>query len=90
MSQESSASEAVDVVLYLFVLGPAVEWCLKSPRVNGGRPGSRRGIALAVCLLAAIAGEENRWAGRDGAAGSWDGWATALTGCARRSREAHV
>ena len=47
--------DAFDMVLYLFVLGPAVEWCLKSPRVNGKRPGSRRGITLAVVLLAAIA-----------------------------------
>ena len=62
MSREESsgASEAVDVVLYLFVLGPVVEWCLKSPRVNAGRPGSRRGIVLAVCLLAVIAGEDMR------------------------------
>ena len=47
--------DAFDMVLYLFVLGPAVEWCLKSPRVNGKRPGSRRGIPPAVVLLAAIA-----------------------------------
>lgn len=49
------SSEIVDFVLYMFVLGPSVEWCLKSPRVNKGRPGSARGIALAVALLAAIA-----------------------------------
>ena len=53
--EESGAGEMVDVVLYLFVLGPAVEWCLKSPRVNGSRPGSRRGIALAIGLLALVA-----------------------------------
>ena len=47
--------DAFDMVLYLFVLGPAVEWCLKSKRVNGSRPGSRRGIGLAVALLAAVA-----------------------------------
>mmetsp|Transcript_46168 Transcript_46168/g.76331 ORF Transcript_46168/g.76331 Transcript_46168/m.76331 type:complete len:384 (-) Transcript_46168:139-1290(-) len=63
----SSTAEIVDVVLYLFVLGPAVEWCLKSPRVNRGRPGSRSGIALAVCLLATIAGGKLAFelAGRD-------------------------
>lgn len=47
--------DAFDMVLYLFVLGPAVEWCLKSKRVNGSRPGSRRGIGLAVALLATVA-----------------------------------
>ena len=53
----SSGSELIDFVLYMFVLGPAVEWCLKSPKVNpGGKPGSARGIALAVVLLAVIAG----------------------------------
>ena len=49
-------SEIVDFILYMFVLGPAVEWCLKSPKVNPSRPGSIRGIALATLLLAAIAG----------------------------------
>jgi len=49
-------SEIIDFVLYMFVLGPSVEWCLKNPKVNGSRPGSLRGIALAVALLAAIAG----------------------------------
>ena len=37
-------------VLIMFVLGPAVEWCLKSPRVNGGRPASLQGMALAALL----------------------------------------
>ena len=49
-------SEIIDFVLYMFVLGPSVEWCLKSPKINGSRPGSLRGIALAIALLAAIAG----------------------------------
>lgn len=53
--EESSMSEVFDIVLYMFVLGPAVEWCLKSPRVNKGRATSRRGILLAVLLLSAIA-----------------------------------
>mmetsp|Transcript_7162 Transcript_7162/g.17880 ORF Transcript_7162/g.17880 Transcript_7162/m.17880 type:complete len:372 (+) Transcript_7162:45-1160(+) len=54
--EESGASEIFDVVLYMFVLGPAVEWCLKSPKVNKGRATSRRGILLAVLLLSSIAG----------------------------------
>ena len=54
-SEESIGGDAFDMVLYLFVLGPAVEWCLKSKRVNGNRPGSRRGITLAVLLLGAVA-----------------------------------
>eukprot|EP00966_Prymnesium_polylepis_P003950 90194-Prymnesium_polylepis.1 len=56
-SQEESSgmSEIFDIVLYMFVLGPAVEWCLKSPRVNKGLATSRRGILLAVLLLSAIA-----------------------------------
>ena len=54
-SDGPSSFEALDMVLYLFVLGPAVEWCLKSERVNKGRPGSRSGIALAVCLLGLVA-----------------------------------
>ena len=53
--EESGAGEMIDIVLYMFVLGPAVEWCLKSPRVNKGRATSRRGIFLAVGLLTAIA-----------------------------------
>ena len=58
MSSEGGegTSEIVDFILYMFVLGPAVEWCLKSPKVNPIRPGSIRGIALATLLLAAIAG----------------------------------
>ena len=48
-------SEIFDIVLYMFVLGPAVEWCLKSPKVNKGRATSKRGIMLAVLLLGAIA-----------------------------------
>ena len=59
--ESSSAGEAVDVILYLFVLGPAVEWCLKSQTVNKQQPGSKRGIALAVCLLAAFAGAKLAW-----------------------------
>ena len=55
-TEESGSSEMIDFILYMFVLGPSVEWCLKSPRVNRGRPGSWRGIALAVALLSAIAG----------------------------------
>ena len=53
---ESGGGDVVDFLLYMFVLGPAVEWCLKSPRVNKGRPATTRGIALAVLLLAAVAG----------------------------------
>ena len=53
--EEEAGSQAFDVILYLFVLGPAVEWCLKSPRVNRGQPGSMRGMALAIALLAALA-----------------------------------
>ena len=53
--EEEAGSQAFDVILYLFVLGPAVEWCLKSPRVNRGQPGSMRGMALAITLLAALA-----------------------------------
>ena len=48
-------SEIFDIVLYMFVLGPAVEWCLKSPKVNKGRATSSRGIMLAVLLLGSIA-----------------------------------
>ena len=71
MAKEEDASgggDIIDFVLYMFVLGPAVEWCLKSPRVNrGGKPGSAAGIALAVLLLAAIAGAKLSWEffGRD-------------------------
>jgi len=61
MSEEGSANDAIDIVIYLFVLGPAVEWCLKSPRVNKGRPGSWRGISLAVALLALIATGKMAW-----------------------------
>ena len=53
--EEAAGSQAFDVILYLFVLGPAVEWCLKSPRVNRGQPGAMRGMALAITLLAALA-----------------------------------
>ena len=56
MSEEGGTSDLVDFLLYMFVLGPSVEWCLKSPRVNKTRPGSWRGIALASLLLATIAG----------------------------------
>lgn len=52
---ESGAGEIFDIVLYMFVLGPAVEWCLKSPRVNKGKVTSRRGVLLAVILLGSIA-----------------------------------
>ena len=47
--------DAFDMVLYLFVLGPAVEWCLKSPRVNKTRPASplgkrsRAGFSRSIC-----------------------------------------
>ena len=63
----SGGGDLVDFVLYMFVLGPAVEWCLKSPRVNRGRPGSATGIALAALLLAGIAGVKLSWElmGRD-------------------------
>jgi hypothetical protein len=52
--EAGSQADALDFVIYLFVLGPLVEFCLKSKRVN---PGSdrRRGIALAIALLAAVA-----------------------------------
>ena len=53
--EESGMSELFDIVLYMFVLGPAVEWCLKSPKVNKGRSTSRRGVLLAILLLSAIA-----------------------------------
>eukprot|EP00967_Tisochrysis_lutea_P061554 scaffold78903_cov43-Tisochrysis_lutea.AAC.1 len=57
MSEEgsNSSNDAIDIVLYVFVLGPAVEWCLRSPRVNKSGPGSWRGISLAVTLLALVA-----------------------------------
>ena len=58
---EGSTGDALDIVLYLFVLGPAVEWCLKSPRVNRGRPGSWRGVSLAVLLLALVAAGKMAW-----------------------------
>jgi hypothetical protein len=63
----SGGGDLVDFVLYMFVIGPAVEWCLKSPKVNRSRPASPRGIALAVLLLAAIAGAKLSWEliGRD-------------------------
>ena len=63
----SGGGEIVDFVLYMFVLGPAVEWCLKSKKVNPHRPASVQGIALAVLLLAAIAGVKLSWeyVGRD-------------------------
>jgi len=54
-SDEGGSSEVIDFLLYMFVLGPSVEWCLKSPRVNGPRPGSWRGIALATAVLACVA-----------------------------------
>jgi len=53
--ESSMGGDAFDMILYLFVLGPAVEWCLKSKRVNGSKPGSRRGIMLAVALLCTLA-----------------------------------
>ena len=53
---QSGGSEIIDFLLYMFVLGPAVEWCLKSPRVNRNRPASPAGIALAALLLACVAG----------------------------------
>jgi len=56
MGEEAGSSELIDFVLYMFVLGPSVEWCLKSPRVNKGKPGSKSGILLAVLLLTAVAG----------------------------------
>ena len=40
----------------MFVLGPAVEWCLKSPKVNRNRPASPSGIALAALLLTCVSG----------------------------------
>lgn len=54
--EQSGGSEIIDFLLYMFVLGPAVEWCLKSPKVNRGRPASPQGIALAALLLACVAG----------------------------------
>ena len=48
MGEEAGSSELIDFVLYMFVLGPAVEWCLKSPRVNKGKPGSKSGCAAAA------------------------------------------
>ena len=53
-ADESGSEGMFDIVLYMFVLGPAVEWCLTSPRVNK-TPSSRRGILLAVLLLSGIA-----------------------------------
>ena len=58
--EQSGGGDLVDMVLYMFVLGPAVEWCLKSPKVNK-RPGSATGIALAVLLLGSIAGVKLSW-----------------------------
>jgi hypothetical protein len=56
LRSQSGGGEIVDFLMYMFVLGPAVEWCLKSPRVNRGRQASPQGIALAALLLACIAG----------------------------------
>ena len=42
MGEGESGGDVVDFLLYMFVLGPAVEWCLKSPRVNKGRPATTR------------------------------------------------
>lgn len=54
-SQEAgSQADALDFVIYLFVLGPLVELCLKSKRINPGTD-RRRGIALAIAVLAAVA-----------------------------------
>ena len=62
--EEEAGSQAFDVILYLFVLGPAVEWCLKSPRVNRGQPGSLRGMALALASSASPL-RASRRSGRD-------------------------
>mmetsp|Transcript_8569 Transcript_8569/g.29255 ORF Transcript_8569/g.29255 Transcript_8569/m.29255 type:complete len:317 (-) Transcript_8569:282-1232(-) len=48
------SADAADFVLYLFVLGPTVEFCLKSKRINPGAD-RRRGIALAILVLGLVA-----------------------------------
>jgi len=48
------SADATDFVLYLFVLGPMVEFCLKSKRINKGND-RRRGIALAILILSVVA-----------------------------------
>lgn len=54
MESPGGSADATDFVLYLFVLGPLVEWCIKSKRVNKDGD-KRRGIALAIFVLAAVA-----------------------------------
>mmetsp|Transcript_28388 Transcript_28388/g.76489 ORF Transcript_28388/g.76489 Transcript_28388/m.76489 type:complete len:386 (+) Transcript_28388:56-1213(+) len=54
MESPGGSADAADFVLYLFVLGPMVEFCLKSKRINKGND-RRRGITLAIFVLSIVA-----------------------------------
>ena len=54
ISDDLGGSEAVDLMLHLFIVSPSVAWCLRSPRINKGKHGTRAGIMCAILLLAGI------------------------------------